>query len=267
MVKIDCLTYITGYPYEVFERFVGSLYDTGFSGNVFMICKQTDIPHMERLQHTYPNVIPIVDNSQINTTPNNHRFYVFQSFMNRYNLSCDYILVCDSRDVLFQKNIETYPFDTTIDLYGFYENKKYYEEPNWNIPWILHVERLINKELYKYIKYSNILCSGTTIGKPSAIRKYLDCMCAILHTNDTLNMIMDQGIHNYIFHFNVLNVSTKCLYNDDNLVNTVGFDVHELNEENKIVNSKKEVSYIVHQYDRFSNEKKRAISSKYNFIL
>ena len=55
------------------------------------------------------------------------------------------------------------------------------------------------------------------------------------------------------------------LTNEDNLVNTVGCDVHVLNEDNLIVNKNNDISFIVHQYDRFCLEYKEKISSKYNF--
>ena len=37
MVKIDVITYCSGYDYKVFDRFIGSLNDTGFSGNIYII--------------------------------------------------------------------------------------------------------------------------------------------------------------------------------------------------------------------------------------
>ena len=42
---------------------------------------------------------------------------------------------------------------------------------------------------------------------------------------------------------------------------------NKINECNQIVNKNNDVSWIVHQYDRFSHELKQQISVKYNFIL
>ena len=55
--------------------------------------------------------------------------------------------------------------------------------------------------------------------------------------------------------------------NSDNLVNTVGNDLHRVNEEGRIVNKHDEVSWVVHQYDRFSQELKQKISVKYDFTI
>ena len=43
ITKIDILTYASGYEYYVYERFVGSLNDTGFKGKIFIIIKNIDL--------------------------------------------------------------------------------------------------------------------------------------------------------------------------------------------------------------------------------
>ena len=53
--------------------------------------------------------------------------------------------------------------------------------------------------------------------------------------------------------------------NIDNLVNTTGYGFKKINEDNLIVNVHNEISYIVHQYDRFTQSDRKKISSKYNF--
>jgi hypothetical protein len=78
---------------------------------------------------------------------------------------------------------------------------------------------------------------------------------------------LDQGLHNYILYCNTLNINIKLLSNEDNLVNTVCNDVHKVNGENLIVNKNDDVSYIVHQYDRFSIDLKNQISSRFKYFL
>jgi hypothetical protein len=80
-------------------------------------------------------------------------------------------------------------------------------------------------------------------------------------------MNLDQGIHNYLLYMDKLGLRIKYMENKDHLVNTVACDTHIVNEMNKIVTSDGEVSYIVHQYDRFSAELKKKISMKYNFMM
>lgn len=70
-----------------------------------------------------------------------------------------------------------------------------------------------------------------------------------------------------MLYFNTLNKNIKLLSNEDNLVNTVGNDLHKINESKLIVNKNDDVSWIVHQYDRFSNELKKNISIKYDYTI
>ena len=271
MVKIDVLTYLSGYVYEVYERFVGSLIDTGFTGNIYIVIKDTtnDKSNIQLLKNKYNNIFEIMDVYRQNTHINCHRFFVFHNFLTKNKLSCEYILLCDSRDVLFQKNIENYEYDKDIDLFGFYESMKFYEELNYNVPWIKMLEPLVNEPICEKLWNSYIICCGTTIGTCSAIQKYVSQMCNILMRHN-IKHNLDQGIHNYMIHLNKLdNIKIKCLSNSDNLVHTVGCDLHnhKINEEKKIVNNNNEMSYIVHQYDRFSKENKIKLSGKYNFII
>jgi len=37
--------------------------------------------------------------------------------MENVSFDCEYLLICDSRDVLFQKNVEEFPYDPEIDTY------------------------------------------------------------------------------------------------------------------------------------------------------
>ena len=75
---------------------------------------------------------------------------------------------------------------------------------------------------------------------------------------------LDQGLHNYILYCNTLRLNVQLLSNENNLVNTVGNDLHKINATKLIVNKKDEVSWIVHQYDRFSPELRKQISAKFS---
>ena len=61
MVKIDVLTYCSGYDYIVFDRFIGSLNDTGFTGNIYVIINEFDKPIIKLLKKKYKNVYPFND--------------------------------------------------------------------------------------------------------------------------------------------------------------------------------------------------------------
>ena len=64
-----------------------------------------------------------------------------------------------------------------------------------------------------------------------------------------------------------VNTPIAVLDNKDNLVNTAGYGFVGINSDRKIVNKDWDVSYIVHQYDRFPESIKSKLSDKYDFIL
>jgi len=267
MAKIDILTYASNYDYDVFERFVGSLNDTGFKGNIYIIVKSIDLSKIDLLQLKYNNVYGLLDDVEMKTAVHNHRFFVKKKYVDMLLFKSDYLLLCDFRDVLFQKNIENYEYDN-IDLYGFLEGIKINQDLNCNTPWIKRLEVIFNEEIYDKISNERVICSGTTIGTVNGIKRYLDTLCNII-LNYKIEEVLDQGIHMYILYTNKLNgLNIKLLSNEDNLVNTVGCDVHKIDENYNIVNKNNDISYIVHQYDRFSIELKQKISEKfgYNFI-
>lgn len=267
MVKIDVLTYCTGYPYYVFERFAGSLMDTGFKGRLIIVCETNeDIEKINQLRKTYSNVY-----YYLNETPkighiNNYRFYAFNDFLNKAGLDSDYILLSDARDVLFQKNIEDYEFDNKYDLFVFNEPFPIYKDLNCNVPWIKDVEQTIGEEFYDDIYDYPVICCGTTIGKVEALRKYIYTMCCFFADFNVIKPL-DQGYHMYLIHTDRLDMNVRRLCNDHGLVCTVGCIPPKLNDENKIINDNNEVAYIVHQYDRYPNAVKQKLSDKYYFFL
>lgn len=269
MIKIDVLTYATHYDYDVYERFIGSLNDTGFSGKIYIIVHASDVSNIDLLKIKYNNIFLLLDDLEKNPLMhvNNHRFFVMQKYLDALEFESDYILSCDFRDVLFQKNIENYDYDNNTDLYGFLESIKMKQDVNCNTPWMKSLEVIFDESFYDTIANEYVICCGTTIGTIKAIRYYVDMMCNyILKYNIHPNL--DQGIHNYMFYCNKLSaINVKLLSNEDNLVNTVGCAPKLLDENDNIVNSNNDISYIVHQYDRYPIELKQKISKKlgYNF--
>jgi hypothetical protein len=264
MVRIDVITYLSGYNYDIFNRFISSLNDTGFKGNIYIIINEFDKPIIKILKKKYKNIYAVNDKIEKKTHINCHRFFCIDLLLKNFELDCDYLLICDSRDVLFQKNIEDYNYDKDVDIYGFLEGITIEKEQVFNAKWIRMIENLLQENIYDNICHNQVICCGTTIGKKNSIIKYVKEMCNYIKKyNIVINL--DQGLHNYMLYCNTLSLNVKLLSNEDNLVNTVGNDVHKINENNLIVNKNNEVSWVVHQYDRFSQELRKKISVKYNF--
>ena len=265
-MRINVLTYCTGYPFEIYQRFVGSLFDTGFSGILYMVVSPNDVKHLQILRPIYPNLFFFVDSSVPSIHINCHRFFVYKHLFETFNFYTDFIFLCDSRDVLFQKNMEDYPLDETVDLYAFQEGVEIKNEPLFNIPWLQALEYYLNEPILSEIQEQKVICCGTTLAKVNVMKTYINKMCSIIEENN-IKLNLDQGIHNYLLYLNKLSLRIQFMTNSDHLVNTVACDAHLLNDQDQIVSSDGKVSYVVHQYDRFSEELKKRISKKYNFNL
>jgi len=260
-MKIHVLTLCTGYNYTIFQRFVGSLYDTGFSGSCYIFCNESDVPNIEKLKEEYPNVIAILcDFSRFQTHIQSSRFKYMAEFLEK-DLDYDYLFICDSRDVLFQKNIEE--ISLKGDLYAF-EEEQIIKNCRFNSHWIKDVERVIRKSLN--IDNKTIICSGTFFISKQSSLKYLNAMSEIMLDPKWVKYPADQGPHNYICYENPLGLDITFSSNIDNLVNTIGYGHKEV-LDTKIVNVKQEVSYVVHQYDRMTQKERKQFSIKYDFCL
>ena len=270
MQSTDIITYGVNYDYYVYERFVGSLNKTGFTGKIHIIIRDKDVSHIHKLQQFYSNVIYFIDNAtKLHIHINNHRFFVINNYINANLITSEYVFFCDMRDVLFQLNIQSYKIDTNVDLYGFLEGIKIHQDKQCNSKWIKELETIMDIPIYDKISNNHVICCGTTLAKTNIFKIYVSTMCDIL-TKFNITTNLDQGIHNYIIYLNVLkNVNVHLLTNEDNLVNTVGCDLKLLNNHNFIINKSEQISYVVHQYDRFIEDFKQKISENlgYNFIL
>ena len=262
---IDILTYASGYKYYVFDRFVGSLNDTGFSGNIYIIHKYADGLHMKQLQDKYKNLISLLDDVVHNTHINNHRFMVIKQYLDRETFcNSKYLFMCDFRDVLFQRNIEEYNLEENDDIIGFKEGVCF-RNNQCNANWVKQLDLCLNENIYDQLHPLSVLCCGTTLAKTDVLKKYINLMCDILiRHNITANL--DQAIHNYMLHLNKLNVNVKLMSNDDGFIYNLGCDRNYHITDNNIYYNNGTIPYAVHQYDRCSTEQRQLISLKYNFL-
>ena len=276
-MKNIVLTCCINYNYEIFERFIGSLFDSTDNIDLVIFIGENDVEHILKLKKIYNNIIYfVIDNKDIHIV--NYRFYLYYHFLNTNRNIYKYIFICDSRDVLFQKNIFNHPIvSSNYDLYIF-EEESYYitiDKCRFNSLYIKKSGLDINELVYN----KPILCVGTILGNEKGIMEYLEKFIYIL-----LNEISeenrsyygtDSGINYKIIYGNLLkNIKIYTCKNNEKLVYTMAFPNYLnkidynilLNNKNQIC-YKKEVCYCVHQYDRLDDDIKKKMSTKYNYIL
>lgn len=267
------------YSYDIFKRFVGSLFDSTNNTDLVLFISENDIQHCEKLQKTYNNLIYIVvDNKNIHVV--NFRFKLYYDFLlDKLHQSklYEYIFICDSRDVLFQKNIFTHPIlNNNHDLYIFQEETLdiTVDKCQFNSLYI----KKSGLDINHYVKNKPILCVGTILGNNKGILNYLKIFNNIL-TNEIskknkLYYGTDSGINYSIIYGNLLeNIKVYICKNNDTLVYTMAFPIYlNLIDYNKLLNNNNQltyngtIAYCVHQYDRLDDILKKKFSIKYNYL-
>ena len=267
MNSINILSYFSTYPYEVYRRFLGSLYDTGFNGNVTFFMMQDSIDEISvTIKSNFKNVeIEPFYQLKIPCHLYTVRFFLYLKYLNSVDLDPNgYTLFCDGRDVLFQKNPEKFIL-TNDELFLFQEENILINQSKINNQWYSVLKNIILHD----INYSHkpVICAGTILVKNSYVIKFLEIFIeyVINYKICQTDLNLDQGLYNYLHYANKFDCSSKLMTNDDNLVNTTGYGIKKINEDNLIVNQENQISYIVHQYDRFSQEERKKLSTKYNF--
>ena len=273
------LSICMNYSYNIFYRFVGSLFDSTSNTDLVLFISSNDINHCQKLQKIYSNLIYIVvDNKNIHIV--NFRFKLYYDFLlDKLHQSklYDYIFICDSRDVLFQKNIFTHPIlNNNHDLYIFQE-----ETLDITIDKCQFNSLYVNKSglnIHDLVKNKNILCVGTILGNNKGILNYLKVFNNILINDiskeNKLYYGTDSGINYAIIYGNLLeNIKIYLCKNNDNLVYTMAFPIYlNLIDYNKLLNNKNQITYnnnivyCVHQYDRLDDIIKKKISNIYNYL-
>jgi|694.fasta_scaffold45689_4 hypothetical protein len=242
-----------GYPRKVYERFLGSLFDTGYAGAAVLFVRPDDLATVQPLALAYPGfsvrVMPAGDRQLAL-----QRYDAMREFLRAIDApaSARRVLLSDARDVLFQRDWSAHPALTEpADLWVFAEDQTI-GNCRFNRAWLDQIDAALAGALAD----RRILCSGTTIGTGAGILAYLDAMAAVaaaLHAAGRAGIVgQDQGNHNFLLHTGRLAaLRPKVLANDDNLVNTVGYGWKGVDGEGRATNARGERSWVVHQYDRF----------------
>lgn len=241
---------------EEIRPFVESLRRTTFDGDIVLFVSRLAPASMEYLRRNGCILIDYpLDETFRKISVHSFRFLLFRQFLASNKDSYRYVMLTDTRDVLFQKD----PFDFDIDhrLCVFLEDpSKTIGTCPFNAGWILkkygrsEVSRLYNCE---------ISCSGVTIGGISQILSYL----AALHDHLLPPVAFigdDQGGHNFLVHHNLLG-PIRVMRNMHGPVLTMGympFDRIRWDGRGHVVDGNGGVINILHQYDRHPDFYNRA---------
>lgn len=193
----------------------------------------------EKYNQTF-NGIPII----------NYRWKIYYDYLSENKDKYNLILTSDVRDSLFQ-----------LDVFKFYQKNQSFlgiaiEDGNLterrNRKWIINA---YGEKIYKNIKQERIICIGTLWGTLDKFIQFCDIIWGILGKNWALKHgVIEQGVVNYLIYYEKL--FNECLVKSDNengRVMTIALTDRKkifLDSQNNILNRKKQIAALVHQYDR-----------------
>ncbi len=128
--------------------------------------------------------------------PSVFRYLFYRDYLQKNAANFDAIVLCDGRDVLFQRNPGEVLNAQTPLSFGLEVSRCVLGAEAFNTAWVTH---LWGQEVFDTYKGRRIVCSGATVGNIKAIQNYLDLMRDYLlrHASRTKNAYgFDQAFHN-----------------------------------------------------------------------
>lgn len=175
------------------------------------------------------------------------RHLVIRDLLSTWNLTQANILLCDSRDVVFQAD----PFAGEWPALWTCEEDRLVEECNFNS---FSFRRAGGDAAFQQARHQRIVCAGVVGGRVDRISRYLQHSSKIVE--ELLPKIAltdgDQGIHNYLVRLQP-ELDFAVLPNGSRLAANLGYTRPEdLIIENDLarLRNRTEVPAILHQYDR-----------------
>lgn len=213
---------------------------------------------IQRLEQSGVLTIPVSVGLQDSIfSVNCYRYLLYDELLQQQGKNYEYVLLCDTRDVIFQHN----PFDdfhsTALQAYAE-DASMTIGTCDFNSAW---VREYFGLDALQAIANKEILCSGVTLGTSAIVQQYVAMMRKYL-TLDTIKIPrsggVDQGVHNYLI-YNGLFQPCEVHHNEHARVITMSYMKPEhirVNGFGNIVNADGSEPAIVHQYDRhpFLNE-------------
>ena len=178
----------------------------------------------------------------------NLRWKLYLNFLIQNRQKYNFVMHCDVRDTVFQKDIFQY-FENYQPFLGVALEDGILAQ-TVNKRWIVNYA---GEEIHKKIKTERIICIGSLWGTIDKFIEFSNYFWYKLIKNQTS---IEQGIANYIFYYEKM--FNNCLIKSDNYgpVMTIGLSKTEnvtVDSQDNILNFKGEIAAVIHQYDRKKN--------------
>ncbi len=244
-----------GYDATQLRPFVISLNETGYEGEtVLLVSPSKTTPDTIKTLRSWGVTVELFETWRLMSACMHFARHVkYLEFLMEHP-GYDYILLADTRDIVFQK--DPFGLDKSRRLYFFTESETVkIGNCASNSKWI---EAGFGKSKLQALSHKAISCSGTVMGSHDGIMAYLSAMIALAGKADAASLTVegiDQGFHNVILHDKL--IGDICLMKNQAHIATLGHlgpDDISLAEDGRAVNADGTASPIVHQYDYPSHD-------------
>jgi len=166
----DLIMGLGNMPFALVEKFLASLFNIGYRGDVCLFFHDIDLETLRALR-AY-GVIVVNGRSFVRSERNllSSRFLMYLEFLSRQHDRYDRVMLTDIRDVVFQSD----PFAGLGDVSIIFAREPVLiRECPINTAW---VRDAYGEAVYDNIKDYWASCAGTTVGTTSGILEYLAAM-------------------------------------------------------------------------------------------
>ena len=276
------ITAATGYSEADLQPFLCSVDRACPDSKVFLIAYKRHLGRLERLRRRFTFVQPVLVPYKFHTGGSAYRWlarhfidqdYVrcgsFWRTLGRYSLdimlerfflaleivqahrnALTYVLLADSRDVIFQRN----PFEQIGSrLVSGLEEKIIGDCPR-NSDWIIQV---YGTDVHSRLSKRTVVCAGVTLGPVKKVEQYLMSMCGeIWRCLPKVAAIeqYDQAIHNFLIYNGQVNL--ELTDNRSGMIATLHYESSsniQIDPATGVAKVQGKAPAIIHQYDRHDN--------------
>lgn len=254
---------VEGYDYAVLRPFISSLRATRYAGDIVLFHNRVDDRTLRRLRkhgvvlvpfsETFPYMEPALaahnrwsekqQSQRLEVT--SFRHIIAYCYLMAYPGRYQYVMLTDTRDVIFQKN----PFDFSIDgkLCYFTEREGISIGQKVETRWIRHA---FGPATAYRLSEKPIVSAGITIGPMESIIAHLEQMIEAIFECPAPEFGTDQAVLNVIAHERPLPGTVLFENNNGPIMHLNLEDSVRKNPAGLVINARGDVPNVVHQHDR-----------------
>jgi hypothetical protein len=253
------ITVATNFKPTAIERFVKSFRFTNTDDHICICINHNDsnkhFTFLKEMNRQYNVDFFLIDDSFLTNKYyiQTERFKIFIPILKSYDVAN--VFMCDSRDVIFQRNIFEYKCNKLIA----FEEADIIANESFNT----FVIKSYCNTRYELIKNKKILNVGTLYGEKDYIIHVCNKITELLNNapvyfNHVGNpYLYDQAVYNIAVYTGLLNAEyINVSNNSQGIVNTIGLQCafKQINNDGFFTNINGDVCYVVHQFDRCTQD-------------